>query len=170
MSYRLDIPSLDGDHGLHVTAESFPDGVADALDAFVAGWTDQGQVTATRRVVEVAALTVIDLVDEGVVGDTFRVAIHGHANPTPGAPEGDWTNDRLVIELTAVKVPIAPPALDALVAAIHAIPVGALTPAQQTALDNAVAGLTTAHADLQADAQEAVSATPASPPPPAPGP
>ncbi len=74
-----------------------------------------------------------------------------------------------IADLTAVATEIAADdsalktAIDTLVTAYNAAQAAGFTPADQVALDAAVAGLTTAHADLAAQAADAAANPPVAP-------
>ena len=77
MSYSIAIPA---EPGAHCTAESYDQTAEQALDTYFANWADGEQKLASRRAAEQAAEAVAALVDPpGIVGDTFRVTITGHA-------------------------------------------------------------------------------------------
>lgn len=105
MSYSFWVPSLGSPNAAaaHCTAQDFGDLAEEALATCVANWGDKAQKAATEASAFKAIDAALVLVQSGIVGDTFRVCISGHANPTPGAPEGNWANDTCTINLQAVK-------------------------------------------------------------------
>jgi hypothetical protein len=105
MSYDLWIPRLPVSDV--VTAETLKFTALKAADAYLAGWSDDDPIkTPTEHAIHHAIGVAQILASQGVVGQTFRVHIQGHANPTPGAPQGSWSNDYCTVTLQALKAPV----------------------------------------------------------------
>jgi len=112
MSYSFTVPRPEPgavhDPNAHVTTEEFVGAAQDALEAALAYVTDEGQREASRTSALAAIEAAKVFVEQGRLGPTFIAHIAGHANPTPGAPEGGWSNDTVSISLSAVKVAESP--------------------------------------------------------------
>lgn len=111
MSYDLWIPRLPvstiAPEADVCTAETLKFTALKAADAYLGSWSDDDPIkTPTEHAIHHAIGVAEILASQGVVGASFRVHIQGHANPTPGSPEGSWPNDYCTVTLQALKVPV----------------------------------------------------------------
>lgn len=103
MSYSFTVPADGG----HCTAETFDKTAEDVLERYLTTWADGDQKTATRHAAEQALEVAAAAVDPpGIVGDTFRVDVSGHANP-PGTPAGVGFPAWVQIRISGVPLPAA---------------------------------------------------------------
>lgn len=107
MSYGFWVPPLgpDGSVAEPCTRDNFLGKAMTCAKEYFLGWAPGDQREASARAAEAAIHTASVLAQTGIVGDTFRVNITGHANLVPGSPTENWSNDYCVINIQAVKVP-----------------------------------------------------------------
>lgn len=105
MSYGFWVPPLgaDGSTTEPCTRDDFLARATICAKEYFQDWAPTGQLEPSVRAVEAAIHTANVLAQTGVVGDTFRVNITGHANPVPGSPTENWANDYCAINIQAVK-------------------------------------------------------------------